>query len=56
MLFDVINRHKSEYNESDVVNIIDCYFKERDERRKKGDPTAAYLTGKIINIPIRNFK
>lgn len=50
ILFDVINRHKSEYNESQVVDIIDCYLKERDERRKKGDPTAAYLTGKIPTI------
>ena len=50
IFYDVIKRHKSEYKDSQGADIIDCYFKERDERLKKRDPTAAYLTGIITPI------
>ncbi|GFU80171.1 cytochrome P450 2J1 [Trichonephila clavipes] len=44
ILFEIVEEHKSTYNEENVRDIIDDYFKERDERRRKGDPTAQYFT------------
>ncbi|GFU80186.1 cytochrome P450 2B12 [Trichonephila clavipes] len=45
VLYNVIDVHKSTYNEDHMRDIIDDYFKERDNRRSKGDPTAQYFTG-----------
>lgn len=48
ILYDVVNRHKRDYDETQIVDIIDFYIKERDDRRKKGDPTAEYFTDKAL--------
>lgn len=44
--FNVINRHKSEHGKSHAADLVHCYLKEREERRKKRDPSAEYFTGK----------
>ncbi|GBN46217.1 hypothetical protein AVEN_196744-1 [Araneus ventricosus] len=43
---DIINEHKTTYDAENPRDIIDEYFKERDKRRSRGDPTAEYFTGK----------
>lgn len=55
ILYDVVNRHKSEYNEAHVADLVDCYFKERDDKRKRGDPTAALLTDKALVSSLSQF-
>lgn len=46
LLYNMIDEHKSTYDPENPRDIIDEYFKERDRRRSKGDPTAEYFTGK----------
>ncbi|GIX85855.1 cytochrome P450 18a1 [Caerostris extrusa] len=48
MLFGVINEHKATYDEENMRDVIDEYFKERDTRRSKGDPTAEYFTDESL--------
>lgn len=48
----IVNRHKTHYEEDHVADIIDCYFKERDDRRKKGDPAAEFFTGKVYILTL----
>lgn len=55
ILFAVVNRHKSEYNEDHVVDLVDCFLKERDERRRRGDPTAAYFSDKALVSSLHQF-
>ncbi|GBN96749.1 hypothetical protein AVEN_12201-1 [Araneus ventricosus] len=45
ILYKIIDEHKSTYNEENIRDIIDDYFKERDARRSKGDLSARYFTG-----------
>ncbi|GFU98171.1 cytochrome P450 2J3 [Trichonephila clavipes] len=51
VLREMIDYHKSTYDEDNIRDIIDEYFKERDIRRKKGDPTAKYFTGRKCRLP-----
>ncbi|GFR13967.1 cytochrome P450 2J3, partial [Trichonephila clavata] len=48
ILFEIVEEHKSSYNEENVRDIIDDYFKERDERRRRGDPTAQFFTDETL--------
>ncbi|KAF8764661.1 Cytochrome P450 2J1 like protein [Argiope bruennichi] len=45
---DIINEHKTNYDAENPRDIIDEYFKERDKRRSRGDPTAEYFTDKVL--------
>ncbi|GIY29457.1 cytochrome P450 2J1 [Caerostris darwini] len=55
MLYKIIDEHKSTYNEEHVRDIIDDYFKERDVRRSKGDPTAKHFTDKALMSSLKQF-
>lgn len=48
IIFEIVERHKSTYNAENVRDIIDDYFKERDDRRRKGDPTAQFFTDETL--------
>ncbi|GFR28411.1 cytochrome P450 18a1 [Trichonephila clavata] len=48
IIFEIVEEHKSTYNEENVRDIIDDYFKERDERRRKEDPTAKFFTDETL--------
>lgn len=53
---DIIDEHKSTYDSENPRDIIDEYFKERDKRRSRGDPTAEYFTGKKSLLRLHIFK
>ncbi|XP_055946604.1 cytochrome P450 2F3-like [Argiope bruennichi] len=55
ILYKVIDVHKSTYNEENIRDIIDDYFKERDARRSKGDPTARYFTDKALMSTLKQI-
>lgn len=42
----VIKRHEETFDENNIRNSIDYYLKERNERRRKEDPSAEYFSGK----------
>ncbi|GBO21169.1 Cytochrome P450 2U1 [Araneus ventricosus] len=44
LIQDIIDEHKTTYDEETPRDIIGEYFKERDKRRSRGDPTAEYFT------------
>ncbi|KAF8764665.1 cytochrome P450 2J1-like [Argiope bruennichi] len=44
----IIDEHKTTYDPENPRDIIDEYFKERDKRRSRGDPTAEYFTDKVL--------
>ncbi|KAG8176955.1 hypothetical protein JTE90_015421 [Oedothorax gibbosus] len=48
ILYQIIDEHKSTYDENHSRDIIDDYIKERIARRSKGDPTAQYFTDKYL--------
>ncbi|CAL1263844.1 unnamed protein product [Larinioides sclopetarius] len=48
VIYDMIDGHKTTYDPENPRDIIDEYFKERDRRRSKGDPTAEYFTDKVL--------
>ncbi|KAF8764668.1 Cytochrome P450 2F3 like protein [Argiope bruennichi] len=50
-----IPRYFSTYNEENIRDIIDDYFKERDARRSKGDPTARYFTDKALMSTLKQI-
>lgn len=45
ILKNVIQNHKQNFDASQTIDIIDCFYKEKEERQKKGDPSAIYFTG-----------
>ncbi|KAF8764660.1 Cytochrome P450 2B12 like protein [Argiope bruennichi] len=55
LAYDIINKHKETYDPENPRNIIDEYFKERDKRRNKGDPTAEYFTDEILMGTLAQF-
>ncbi|GFR29659.1 cytochrome P450 18a1 [Trichonephila clavata] len=55
VLYNVIDVHKSTYNEDHMRDIIDDYFKERDNRRSKGDPTAQYFTDRALMYTLKQI-
>lgn len=55
VLYNVIEAHKSTYNEDHMRDIIDDYFKERDNRRSKGDPTAQYFTDRALMYTLKQI-
>ncbi|XP_035204781.1 cytochrome P450 2C7-like [Stegodyphus dumicola] len=55
ILSKVIDRHEKTLDENHIRNIIDAYLKERNERRRKGDPTAEYFTKKALNGSLAQF-
>ncbi|XP_035217517.1 cytochrome P450 2B6-like isoform X1 [Stegodyphus dumicola] len=52
---NVIDRHENTLDENHPRNIIDVYLKERNERKRKGDPTAEYFTKKALNGSLAQF-
>ncbi|GFS86838.1 cytochrome P450 2A9 [Nephila pilipes] len=48
ILFEIVEEHKLTYDEENVRDIIDEYFKERDEKRRKGDPAAQFFTDETL--------
>ncbi|GBM77226.1 Cytochrome P450 2B12 [Araneus ventricosus] len=55
LVYDIINEHKATYDAENPRNIIDEYFKERDKRRSKGDPTAEYFADEILMGTLSQF-
>ncbi|GFU98179.1 methyl farnesoate epoxidase [Trichonephila clavipes] len=55
ILREMIDYHKSTYDEDNIRDIIDEYFKERDIRRKKGDPTAKYFSDRALIGTLTQF-
>ncbi|GBN58527.1 hypothetical protein AVEN_141138-1, partial [Araneus ventricosus] len=55
LIQDIIDEHKSTYDAENPRDIIDEYFKERDKRRSRGDPTAEYFTGKILYANLMQY-
>ncbi|GFS86840.1 cytochrome P450 2B1 [Nephila pilipes] len=55
ILHEMIDHHKSTYDEENMRDIIDEYFKERDIRRKKGDKTAQYFTDRALIGTLTQF-
>ncbi|GFQ85646.1 cytochrome P450 2B1 [Trichonephila clavata] len=55
ILREMIDYHKSTYDEENIRDIIDEYFKERDIRRKKGDPTAKFFTDRALIGTLTQF-
>ncbi|GBM72743.1 Cytochrome P450 2B11 [Araneus ventricosus] len=55
MIYDMIDEHKATYDPENPRDIIDEYFKERDRRRSKGDPTAEYFTDKVLKGSLMQF-
>lgn len=54
-IYDIIDRHKSTYNEDNMRNIIDLYIKERNSRQSKNDSTAAYFTDSALMASLLQF-
>ncbi|XP_035217511.1 cytochrome P450 2B1-like [Stegodyphus dumicola] len=54
-LYDIIDEHEKTFEEDHIRNIIDAYFKERIERRRKGDYTAKYFTKKALMASLAQF-
>ncbi|GBN15740.1 Cytochrome P450 2J3 [Araneus ventricosus] len=53
---DIVNEHKTSYDaDSPPRDIIDEYFKERDKRISRGDPSAEYFTDKVLVGSIVQF-
>lgn len=50
---DCITKIESSYDENYPTCIVESYFKERNERRRKNDPTWKYFTGNIIKLYIK---
>ncbi|XP_015906741.2 cytochrome P450 2C70 [Parasteatoda tepidariorum] len=48
MLYDIIKRHRSTFNEDNIRNLIDAYLMEEKVRKSKNDPTAQYFTDHIL--------
>ncbi|GBO36225.1 Cytochrome P450 1A1, partial [Araneus ventricosus] len=55
LLYDIIDEHKATYDPENPRDIVDEYFKERERRRSKGDPTAEYFTDKILMGSLMQF-
>ncbi|CAL1263850.1 unnamed protein product [Larinioides sclopetarius] len=55
LLYDIIDEHKAIYDPENPRDIVDEFFKERDRRRSKGDPTAEYFTDKILMGSLMQF-
>ncbi|KAF8764658.1 Cytochrome P450 18a1 like protein [Argiope bruennichi] len=55
LLYELIDEHKSTYDPDNPRDIIDEFFKERDRRQSKGDPTAEYFTDKILMGSLMQF-
>ncbi|XP_055934654.1 cytochrome P450 2A9-like [Argiope bruennichi] len=55
ILFDIVKEHKSTYDEENIRDIIDDYFKERDLKRSKADPTAEYFTDVALVQSLTQF-
>ncbi|GBN15741.1 Cytochrome P450 18a1 [Araneus ventricosus] len=55
LIQDIIDEHKTTYDAENPRDIIDEYFKERDKRRSRGDPTAEYFTDKVLLGSIVQF-
>ncbi|XP_035210436.1 cytochrome P450 2B11-like [Stegodyphus dumicola] len=55
ILLEVIDQHENTLEENHNRNIIDAYLKERNERRRKGDPTAEYFTKKALAASVAQF-
>ncbi|KFM69288.1 Cytochrome P450 1A1, partial [Stegodyphus mimosarum] len=54
-LYDIIDEHEKTFDENHIRNIIDAYFKERIERRRRGDHTAEYFTKKALMASLAQF-
>ncbi|KAF8764663.1 cytochrome P450 2J1-like [Argiope bruennichi] len=52
---DIVDEHKKTYDGEHTRDIIDEYFKERDKRISRGDPTAEYFTDKVLVGSIVQF-
>ncbi|GBN15742.1 Cytochrome P450 18a1 [Araneus ventricosus] len=52
---NLIDEHKDTYDAENPRDIIDEYFKEREKRRSRGDPTAEYFTDKVLLGSIVQF-
>ncbi|GFS86844.1 cytochrome P450 18a1 [Nephila pilipes] len=55
ILYEILEEHKSTYDEEHIRDIIDEYFKERDKRQSKGDPAAKYFTDKVLIGTLKQF-
>ncbi|GFU98175.1 cytochrome P450 1A1 [Trichonephila clavipes] len=55
ILHEIVDEHKATYDEEHIRDIIDEYFKERDKRQSKGDPTAKYFTDKLLIGSLKQF-
>ncbi|XP_035210440.1 cytochrome P450 2B11-like [Stegodyphus dumicola] len=55
ILLQVIDQHEKTLDENHNRNIIDAYLKERNERRRKGDPTAEHFTKKALAGSLAQF-
>ncbi|GBM77227.1 Cytochrome P450 2J3 [Araneus ventricosus] len=55
LLYGIINEHKTTYDAENPRDIIDEYFKERDKRRSRGDPTAEYFTDETLMSTLMQF-
>jgi len=54
-LYEVVNRHKSNFDEEYPRDYIDAFFKERNVRHSKGDPSAEYFTDKALVATLVQF-
>ncbi|KFM82285.1 Cytochrome P450 2J1, partial [Stegodyphus mimosarum] len=55
ILFQIVDQHEKTLDENHNRNIIDAYLKERNARRRKGDPTAEYFTKKALAGSLAQF-
>lgn len=55
ILENIIDRHKQNFDENQVLDIIDCFYKEKLDRERKGDPTAKHFTDKALLSSVYQF-
>ena len=55
ILRNVIVRHKANFDDTQVMDIIDCFHKEKKDREMKGDPSAKYFTDKALLSSVYQF-
>lgn len=55
ILTNVIKRHKLSFDETQIMDIIDCFYKEKRDKEIKGDPTARHFTDKALLSSIYQF-
>ncbi|KAF8764657.1 Cytochrome P450 18a1 like protein [Argiope bruennichi] len=55
LLHDILNEHKATYDAENPRDIIDEYFKEKDQRRSRGDSTAEYFTDEALVGSLMQF-